>query len=163
MILAAVVVVGERAATADLTATFVKVIDTNTPQPGGHRYRLMGTAGTAEWFSYEGYCRRMVRGQNDHGGWEKVDIGSAARGDDTSTGHGGTDLKLAQHFTRAILAGKPAPIDVYRCIEYALPGIIANKSAEMGGVPLPIPDLRTEPFAGTTFWDYLGLTVAVPP
>jgi predicted dehydrogenase len=141
----------------------IKIMVTlNTPQPGGHRYRLLGTAGTAEWFSYEGFCRRFVRGAEERDGWEKVDIGAAGREDDTSTGHGGTDLKLARHFTRAILDGKPAPIDVYRCLEYTLPGILANKSAELGGVPLSIPDLRTQPFGGTRFWEYVGLPEVEP-
>jgi len=139
------------------------LITLSTPQPGGHRYRIMGIAGTAEWFSYEGFCRRVLRGRDHAAGWEKVDIGAAARDDDPTTGHGGTDLKVARHFTQAVLAGKPAPIDVYRCIDFALPGIIANKSAELGGAPLPIPDLRPELFTGTRFWDYVGLPDADPP
>ena len=142
----------------------IKIMVTlNTRQPGGHRYRMMGTEGTAEWFSYEGFCRRLDRDREEKAGWERVDIGHAARGDDTSTGHGGTDLKVARTFTQAVLQGKPAPIDVYRCIEYALPGILANKSAEMGGVPLAIPDLRHEPYSGTTFWEAVGLPEADPP
>ena len=137
----------------------IKVMVTlNTRRPSEHRYRLFGTEGSAEWFSYEGFCRRLSRDREEREGWERIDIGSAAREDDTTTGHGGTDLKVARHFTEALLAGKPPPIDVYRGIEYSLPGIIANKSAELGGVPLAVPDLRREPFTGTTFWD----TVALP-
>jgi len=144
--------------------SLIKILVTlNTRQPGGHRYRIMGTEGTAEWFSYEGFCRRLDQNREEKEGWERVDIGSAALGDDTTAGHGGTDLKLARAFARALLDGKPAPIDVYRCIEFALPGIIANKSAELGGVPLPIPDIRHEPYATTTFWDAVGLPHTDPP
>lgn len=139
------------------------LITLNTPQPGGHRYRIMGTAGTAEWFSYEGFCRRVLRGRDHTAGWEKVDLGCAARDDDKATGHGGTDLKVARAFVRAVLTGRPAPLDVYRCIEFALPGIIANESARLGGAALPIPDLRPEPFPGTRFWDEVGLPDTEPP
>lgn len=136
----------------------IKIMVTlNTRRPSEHRYRLFGTEGSAEWFSYEGFCRRLDRDREEKEGWERIDIGRAALDQDTSTGHGGTDLKLARHFTNAVLEGRPAPIDVYRGIEYALPGIIANRSAELGGVPLAIPDLRREPFTGTAFWETVGL------
>ena len=58
--------------------------------------------------------------------WEVLPVGLGAHGDDTSAGHGGADLKLARHFTQSILAGKPSPIDVYRAIEYCLPGILGK-------------------------------------
>ena len=142
----------------------IKIMVTlNTRRPSEHRYRLFGTDGSAEWFSYEGFCRRFDRDRTEKEGWERIDIGSAARDQDTSTGHGGTDLKVARHFTRAILRGESSPIDVYRGIEFALPGIIAHRSAEMGGMPLPIPDLRREPFSVTTFWDTVGLPEIEPP
>ena len=86
----------------------------------------------------------------------------AAAADDPTAGHGGTDLKTARHFVRAALAGGPVPIDVYRAIEYSLPGIVANRSAEQGGAPLPIPDLRAQPYSGTRFWDAVGLPDAEP-
>jgi len=142
----------------------IKIMVTlNTRRPSEHRYRLFGTEGSAEWFSYEGFCRRFDRDREERSGWERIDIGSAARDEDTSTGHGGTDLKVARHFTRAVLEGKAPPIDVYRGIEFALPGIIAHRSAEMGGAPLAIPDLRREPFSGTAFWETVGLPEVEPP
>jgi hypothetical protein len=52
---------------------------------------------------------------------------------------------------------------VYRAIEYVLPGILANRSAELGGAPVPIPDLRPRPFERTTFWDTMSLPDADPP
>ncbi len=138
------------------------MVTLNTRRPDEHRYRLFGTGGSAEWFLYEGFCRLFDRDCPDGKGWQRVNIGLAGVGEDSSTGHGGTDWKLARHFTRSVLAGGPAPIDVYRAIEYALPGIIANQSAEMGGVPLSIPDLRREPFAGTRFWDTVGIPEEEP-
>ena len=75
----------------------------------------------------------------------------------------GADLKLNRHFAQAILDNRPAPIDVYRAIEYTLPGILANRSAELGGVPIPIPDFRCEPFQNTAFWETVGLPDSDPP
>ena len=133
------------------------LVTLNTRRPSEHRYRLFCTEGACEYFSYEGYCRFFGREHEEADGWQKVDIGSAHKGTDTSAGHGGTDIQTAYHFTNAILAGDPAPIDIYRGIEFCLPGIIANKSAELGGQPLTIPDLRTEPSTGTHFWEVVGL------
>ncbi len=138
------------------------MVTLNTRRPSEHRYRLFGTEGSAEWFSYEGFCRRFGRGREEKEGWERIDIGTAAL-DDLTDGHGGSDIKVAQYFTEALLADKPSPIDVYRGIEIALPGIIANKSAELGGAQLAIPDLRREPFTGTTFWETVSLPDAEPP
>ena len=143
--------------------TLIKItVSLNTRQPGGHGYRLFGTEGSAEWFDYEGFCRRFDRDREEEQGWERIDIGTAAPEDDTSSGHGGLDLKTARYFTEAILADKPPPIDVYRGIEFALPGIIANRSAEMGGAPLAVPDLRRQPFATTAFWNAVSLPDTEP-
>jgi predicted dehydrogenase len=143
--------------------TLIKIMVTlNTRRPAEHRYRLFGTDGGAEWFSYEGYCRLMDRNREEREGWQRVDIGEAARGEDKTGGHGGTDIKLARCFVDTLLAGKPAPIDVYRLIEYTLPGILAAQSADLGGMPLEVPDLRRTPFEGTSFWETVGLPEVDP-
>jgi hypothetical protein len=54
------------------------------------------------------------------------------------------------------------PIDVYRMSDITLPGIIAARSAELGGQPLTVPDIRREPFAGTNFWEHVGLPEEEP-
>ena len=66
-------------------------------------------------------------------------------------------MKLARHFVGTLIEGRPSPIDVYRAIEYALPGILAARSADLGGAPIAIPDLRRTPYTGTTFWETIGL------
>ena len=141
----------------------IKIMVTlNTARPEEHRYRIFGVAGGAEYFSYEKCARRFSRGDVTREGWEVVPIGYAAVGEDRTAGHGGADLKLARHFTQAILDGRPAPIDIYRMIEYTLPGILANKSAELGGIPLSISDFRRRPFEGTRFWESLPLPESEP-
>ena len=141
----------------------IKIMVTlNTRRPEEHRYRLFGADGSAEWFSYESFARRLTREQATRDGWERIPIGFAARDDDTSTGHGGADSKVAKAFVDAIKNGKSSPIDVYRCIEYCLPGILANQSAEQGGIPIEIPDMRRTPFTSTDFWDVVGLPESDP-
>jgi predicted dehydrogenase len=143
--------------------SLIKIMVTlSTRRPSEHRYRIFGVEGGAEWFSYEKSARRFTRHNAERDGWELIPVGLGARGDDTSAGHGGADLKLARHFTQSILDGDPSPIDVYRAIEYALPGILANKSAEMGGAPVPIPDFRPRPFQNTHFWKAIGLPTTEP-
>ncbi len=136
----------------------IKIMVTlNTRRPGAHNYRLFGIEGSAEWYSHEGYCRRFGR-EREHGqGWERVDIGTAARDVDKQAGHGGTDIQMARGFVNAILADRPVPIDVFRMADFTLPGILANRSAENGGQPVSVPDLRRSPFIGTDFWDHVGL------
>ena len=139
------------------------MVTLSTRRPEEHRYRLFGVEGSVEWFSYEGFCRRFDRHRAQGAGWEVLPMGFAARHDDTSTGHGGADLKVARNFTAGLLEGRPPAIDVYRALEYALPGILAARSAEMGGAPVAVPDLRPRPFAGTVFWDSVGLPERDPP
>ena len=132
------------------------LVTLNTVRPSEHRFRLFGTEGSMEWTLHEAFCKRFTKERSESDGWEIVDIGLAARDTDTSTGHGGTDINLARNFTHCLLKDGTMPIDVYRSIEYSLPGIIAGQSAEMGGEPLAIPDLRREAFTHTNFWDVVG-------
>lgn len=142
----------------------IKILVTlSTRTPFEHRFRLLGVEGSAEWFSYEGYCRLFDRDRQAADGWQRFDLGWAAPDEDANTGHGGTDLQLARHFTRAVLNGGPMPIDIYRAIDYSLPGMLAQRSAEQGGQPVDIPDLRPRPFAGTALWDAVGLPDKDPP
>mgnify|MGYP006098915011 CR=1 FL=1 len=138
------------------------MVSLNTRRPEEHRYRLFGVDGSAEWFGYEQFARRLTRSQETSDGWERIPIGYAALEDDTSTGHGGADSKVAKAFIDAIQNNTPSPIDVYRSIEYSLPGILANKSAELGGIPIEIPDFRRTPYTSTNFWDVVGLPESDP-
>jgi len=143
--------------------SLIKILVTlNTRRPGAHNYRLFGTLGSAEWYSHEGFCRRLTRDRELERGWERVEIGTAAAEDDAASGHGGTDIKTAYYFTRAILDGRDVPIDAYRMCDFTVAGIVAARSAELGGEPLPIPEIRPGPFAGTRFWDHVGLPESEP-
>jgi predicted dehydrogenase len=138
--------------------SLIKIMVTlNTRRPGSHNYRLFGIEGSTEWYSHEGFCRRFGRERGERDGWERVEIGTAAKDVDKTAGHGGTDIQMARSFVNAVLAGRRVPIDVFRMSDFTLPGILANRSAEMGGNPVSVPDLRRTPFVGTDFWDHVGL------
>ncbi|MCD6359676.1 MAG: Gfo/Idh/MocA family oxidoreductase [Armatimonadetes bacterium] len=133
------------------------LVTLNTRRPGAHNYRLFGTEGSVEWYSHEGFCRRLDKDREEKEGWERVDIGTARTDVDVASGHGGTDIWTAITFSRALVAGRRVPIDVYRMADYTLPGILANRSAELGGAAVHVPDIRREPFEHTEFWDHVGL------
>jgi len=144
--------------------SLIKIMVTlNTRRPGAHNYRLFGIEGSAEWYSHEGFCRLFWGERAERDGWQRVEIGTAARDVDRSAGHGGTDIQMARSFVNAIQSGRTVPIDVFRMSDFTLPGILANRSAESGGIPISIPDLRRRPFEGTDFWDHVGLPEDEPP
>ncbi|MEW6358209.1 MAG: Gfo/Idh/MocA family oxidoreductase [Planctomycetota bacterium] len=154
---------GQMALFKTAKGSLIRILVTlNTRRPGAHNYRLFGTLGSVEWYSHEGFCRRLDRDREEKEGWERIDIGTAAKGDDKKAGHGGTDIKTAYYFTKAILAGKAVPIDVFRMCDYTLPGILAARSAEIGGQPIAVPDMRRKPYGGTVFWDHVGLPEEEP-
>ncbi|CAA9306241.1 MAG: GH109 [uncultured Chloroflexi bacterium] len=57
-------------------------------------------------------------------------------------GHGGGDYFIATDFVNAIRSGNAPPIDVYRALDYTVPGLISEQSIAAGGAPLPVPDFR---------------------
>ncbi|MBI3969720.1 MAG: Gfo/Idh/MocA family oxidoreductase [Chloroflexi bacterium] len=62
--------------------------------------------------------------------------------DAARAGHGGGDYFVVRDFVQAILHGRTPPIDVYRAMDYTVPGLISEQSIVQGGVPLPVPDFR---------------------
>ena len=60
----------------------------------------------------------------------------------TSAGHGGGDFFVVRDFIQSILAGTPPPIDVYRALDFTVPGLVSEESIAQGGVPISVPDYR---------------------
>ncbi len=137
-------------------------VSLNTQRPDPHNYRMMGTEGAAEWYRHERFARLSDRDMGVHDGWKVYDIDLAAPDDDTSTGHAGADLKTAYYFTRALIEDRPVPIDMYRMCDYTLPGIMAARSAELGGQQMTVPDVRTGPRSTTEFWNQIDLPDSEP-
>jgi predicted dehydrogenase len=60
-------------------------------------------------------------------------------------GHGGGDYWEVWDFLNAIRNDISPPIDVYRALDYTVPGLLSEESIERGGIPLPVPDFRGMP------------------
>lgn len=112
--------------------------------PAFHFFSIYGTGG----------CLESVRGTDrfaaylkDEGmsGMTEVDYGrdhpkapdSAAVG-----GHGTCEFYMVNAFVESILNDANPPIDVFTGLDYSLPGLCAHLSAENGGKPIEVPDLR---------------------
>ncbi len=137
-------------------------VSLNTRQPSTHNFRIFGTEGSAEWFRYENRGRLLDRDRDHRAGWQVVDIRSARPGAETG-GHGGADIQTVTRFIECLLAGREMPIDHRRMADYALPGIIAAESAELGGQTITVPDLHRGPRGPTRFWEHVGLPDEDPP
>jgi predicted dehydrogenase len=57
-------------------------------------------------------------------------------------GHGSSEYFMVNDFVRCILDNTKPAIDVYEGLEWSVPGICAHQSAEQGGAPVAVPDLR---------------------
>jgi predicted dehydrogenase len=61
------------------------------------------------------------------------------------SGHEGSHHFLADDFVRAVDTGSLPPVNAWVAARYTLPGIIAHRSAQLGGERLPVPDLGAPP------------------
>jgi len=57
-------------------------------------------------------------------------------------GHGTADWEIMRDFVSCIRDGREPTIDVYRGLDFTLPGIIGRESMLKGSVPLEVPDPR---------------------
>jgi predicted dehydrogenase len=69
----------------------------------------------------------------------------AAPPEATLGGHGTSEYWLLRDFLAAVRGEAPAPIDVYRALDYTLPGVLAVASAAANGAPQTVPDPRAFP------------------
>ena len=58
-------------------------------------------------------------------------------------GHGTSEYWLLKDFLAAVRGEIPSPVDVYRALDYTIPGILAMASADAAGAPIDVPDPRT--------------------
>jgi len=102
-------------------------------------YSLAGTKGAAKmqrtnastfvWYS-EAAPPEMV-------GWQPAPEAWYSRPD----GENHLDV-MVREFVEGLVNDTPLPIDVYRSLDFVLPGITAHQSAMQGGVKLEVPNLR---------------------
>lgn len=58
------------------------------------------------------------------------------------SGHWGGDYFEVKDFVDAIVNDTDPPIDVYRALDFTVPGLVSEQSIAAGGTPLPVPDFR---------------------
>jgi len=102
-------------------------------------YNLVGTAGAA----------RVIHDDRISVRWHSETDPTATAGwadmpGDPKTRPDGRDPVevMVEEFIDSIRRDRPPPLDVYRSMDFALPGILAHQSALRGGVKLDVPDLR---------------------
>jgi len=115
------------------------------PRPSHHWFVLMGTKGSIE--SPRGPASKhllYVEGENMSGWSEMAWDTKLLEGprEAWASGHGGADWHVARAFADCVIHDTPPPIDVYRAMDYTVPGICAVQSAQNDGEPADIPDLR---------------------
>ena len=140
-------------------------VDHTSPRP--HQmayYALQGTAGAAEswrgggdqskvWLADEHEPSTVSGGAEWHPLAEQAPRYTpdrlAAPPEAKLGGHGTSEYWLLREFLAAVRGERECPIDVYRALDYTLPGVLAVASAAARGAPQTVPDPRafTEPAA----------------
>lgn len=110
-----------------------------------HNYSLIGTRGnaTTDKLRHAGAMYTYASFADIPGSMKRrieIPVSTAFAGEPTD-GHGGADRKMLLDFARCILEDTPSPLDVDFAIRISLPGIIAHKSAVLGGTALEIPQI----------------------
>jgi len=57
-------------------------------------------------------------------------------------GHGTSEYYMVDEFIQSVIAGQAPPIDIYRALDFSVPGLCAHLSVEQGGAPVEILDYR---------------------
>lgn len=127
--------------------------DMLSPRPHNMtHYALQGTRGAYQSGRFPGEADLVWLEGRSPGpeAWEPLDAYAAYLPDHWRTpppealaaGHGGGDYFIVRDWIAAIRRDAPPPIDVYRGLDFTLPGLISEQSIAQGGLPLPVPDPR---------------------
>lgn len=114
-------------------------------EPSFHYYVLYGTKGTLE--RVRGEDRTVAHFADIPHAREMISLPIGlnrprAPAGATVGGHGTCEYYMVRDFLDAIRGDTDPPIDVYRGLDFSLPGLCAHQSAEQGGAPIEIPDFR---------------------
>lgn len=117
-------------------------------------YVLQGTRGAYHSARRKGEPNLIwLEGRSPRGEWQALEeyeeeflpepwrsLGEQA----TRSGHGGGDYFVVRDFIQSILDDTPPPIDVYRALDFTMPGLVSEESIARGGMPLPVPNSRKD-------------------
>ncbi len=130
--------------------------DLVSPRPTTHNFAaLQGTKGAYEARRHPGEEHRVclaepdaevrVRGRE----WQPLSEyedrylpGEWRRGPEAGDGHGGSDALVMRAFIDCILDDAEPYIDVYRALDFTVPGLMAGVSICQGGAPVAVPNFR---------------------
>ena len=116
-------------------------------EPSFHYYSIYGTQGCLETERPPGTMQtHAYLGQAPHTHNMAVLPLAESRHDAPrearAGGHGTAEYDMIRAFLRSICDDTVPPVDIYRALDMALPGLCAHHSAAQGGQPVPIPDWR---------------------
>ena len=114
-------------------------------QPSFHFISLYGTSGSIEMDRYNHGNNMKAYFKGEHQNltdipvdFDRYKLPSGAQ----SGGHGVSEYYMVNDFVRCILDDTKPAIDVYEGLDYSLPGICANISAQQDGKLVEVPDFR---------------------
>lgn len=99
-------------------------------------YNLVGTKGSVKLMKTGANCTFVWYSEEAEpkmGGWQTAPDEWLERPD----GENGDEVMLRE-FVESIQNGMPVPIDVYRSLDFVLPGVAAHQSAMQDGIAVPI-------------------------
>ncbi len=108
-----------------------------------HRYLTLGTKGSLETKTTEPITRAEFSDIPHLHGQVILPLGTTEPGlsHEKTQSHGSADWRLLNTCIQAIINDEPPPIDVYRALDYTLPGICAIESIKLKKT-IEIPDPR---------------------
>lgn len=129
--------------------------DEMSPRPMTHNYAaLQGTKGAYEAARHRDDTHRVSFVRSD----ETLDVSGRAwqslwdfeehlpdywrASPEATDSHGGSDGFTLAAFLDSIVEGSEPPIDVYRALDFTVPGLMAEVSIAQGGAPIAVPNFR---------------------
>ena len=129
--------------------------DTMSPRPSTNNYAaLQGTKGAYEAPRHAGDTHRVYLASpgadRRHKEWrplsdfEQEYLPGYWEGTPGERGevYGGSDYHALRAFVDCILNDTEPPIDVYRALDFTMPGLLSEVSVKQGGAPVEVPDFR---------------------
>ena len=116
---------------------------TVTREPGMHWQIFYGTEGTLENRRAPWEDAKIFRmGEGPMEKIQALDSDPDAPVEARAGGHGTSEHFMVDRFVRAVNGQGPVPIDVYRSLDFSVPGLCAHLSAQQGSAPFDVPDYR---------------------
>jgi predicted dehydrogenase len=130
--------------------------DMMSPRPHTHNYvALQGTKGAYEAARHAEDTHRVCLDSPEadalHRKWQSLwdfeseflpEVWRNPPDEAIDAGHGGSDYFPVRDFVDAILKDTAPPIDVYRALDFTVPGLMSEVSVERGGAPVAVPNFR---------------------